>query len=265
MHQTIDGGYIVAGYSNSNDGDVTGNHGNYDYWIVKIDTTGNIQWQKSLGGTGYDYAYSMQQTSDGGYVVAGQSDSNDGDITGNHGGSTDYWIVKLDNTGNIQWQKSVGGTSTDLGRSIQQTSDGGYIVAGHSGSNNGDVTGNHGNFDFGIVKLSTNVGIENSLNSQSIMISPNPSNREFRISGLEKENKIEIYDISGRLISQAISKGTDYTIDLSSKESGIYFYKVIGSDNIYLGKLIKKKYFVNFVASANRVLKLKRCFSNFLS
>ncbi len=157
IQQTSDGGYIVAGCSLSTDGDVTGNHGGLDYWVIKLDANGNIIWQKSLGGTSWDTAYSIQQTSDGGYIVAGGSHSTDGDVTGNHGGS-DYWVIKLDANGNIIWQKSLGGTTSDYAESIQQTSDGGYIVAGYSGSTDGDVTGNHGGRDYWIVKLSSDNG-----------------------------------------------------------------------------------------------------------
>ncbi|MDR2352832.1 MAG: T9SS C-terminal target domain-containing protein [Deltaproteobacteria bacterium] len=152
IQRTSDGGYIIAGYSDSNDGDVTGNHGKDDYWIVKLDSLGNLQWQKSLGGSKFDYAYSSQQTSDGGFIIAGESGSNDGDVTGNHG-ETDYWIVKLDSLGTLQWQKSLGGSGHDMAYSIQQISDGGYIIAGISDSNDGDVTGNHGSYDYWIVKL----------------------------------------------------------------------------------------------------------------
>jgi len=157
MIQTTDGGYIIAGYSNSTNGDVTGNHGNNDYWIVKLTSTGIIEWQKSLGGTDYDIARSIIQTTDGGYIVAGSSCSNDGDVTGHQGFTTifDYWIVKLSSSGIIEWQKSFGGTSDDVARFIIQTTDGGYIVAGSSSSNNGDVTGNHGATDYWIVKLSS--------------------------------------------------------------------------------------------------------------
>ncbi|GHV41578.1 hypothetical protein FACS1894187_23390 [Synergistales bacterium] len=158
IQQTSDGGYIVAGYSQSNDGDVSGNHGDYDYWIVKLNANGSIAWEKSLGGTGYDQAWSIQQTSDGGYIVAGISLSNDGDVSGNHGDS-DYWIVKLKVDGSIDWQKSLGGTGSDNAYSIQQMSDGGYIVAGSSGSNDGDVSENHGITDYWIVKLNANGSI----------------------------------------------------------------------------------------------------------
>ena len=86
-----------------------------------------IQWQKCLGGGLPDFAHSIQQTTDGGYIVAGYSYSNGGDVTGNHG-INDYWIVKLDVTGNISWQRSLGGSYSDFANSIQQTTDGGYIV-----------------------------------------------------------------------------------------------------------------------------------------
>lgn len=160
IQQTTDGCYIVAGISDSNDGDVTGNIGSGDYWIAKITNIGEIEWQKSLGGSGGDAANSIQQTTDGGYIVAGNSDSNDGDVTGNHGGFSDYWVVKLSNTGGIEWQKSLGGTGNDQAYSIQQTTDGSYIVAGFSESNDGDVTGNHGNIDYWIVKLNGSGVIE---------------------------------------------------------------------------------------------------------
>ncbi len=155
IQQTDDGGYIVSGYSNSNDNDVSGNHGGMDFWIVKLDNTGTIQWQKSLGGSGNDLSYSIQQTNDGGYISAGLSTSNDGDVSGNHGGN-DYWIVKIDNGGVIQWQKSLGGTATDNANSIQQTSDNGYIIAGVTSSNDGDVTINNGGADYWVVKLDNN-------------------------------------------------------------------------------------------------------------
>ncbi len=159
IQQTADGGYIVAGQSFSNDGDVTGNHGDWDYWIVKLNGSGNLQWQKSLGGSNDDYANSIQQTADGGYIVAGVVWSTDGDVTGNHG-LQDYWVVKLDNNGNTEWQKTLGGSYLDVAQSIQQTTDGGYIVAGNSGSTDGDVTGNHDFQDYWVVKLDSSGNIQ---------------------------------------------------------------------------------------------------------
>jgi hypothetical protein len=152
IQQTTDSGYIIAGYSSSHDGDVTGKHGAVDYWILKLNKNGNIQWQKCLGGSAGDHAYSIQQTTDSGYIVAGWSESRNVDVKNNHGG-TDYWIVKLNKNGNIQWQKCLGGGFADAAASIQQTTDGGYIVAGYSKSKDGDVSGKHGSYDYWIVKL----------------------------------------------------------------------------------------------------------------
>jgi hypothetical protein len=159
IQQTSDGGYIIAGESDSTNGDITGNHGTSDFWIVKLNASGIIQWQKSLGGSYGDVANSIQQTSDGGYIVAGESASINGDVTGNHG-NADYWVVKLDSSGNIQWQKSLGGSNRDAANSVKQTLDGGFIVAGESSSTDGDVTGNHGNYDYWIVKLDPSGNIQ---------------------------------------------------------------------------------------------------------
>jgi len=172
ISQTTDGGFIVAGQSDSNDGDVSGHHGtpgdySFDYWVVKLDSSGGIQWQKCLGGSDNDVARSISQTTDGGFIVAGDSYSNDGDVSGHHGTpgdySADYWVVKLNSSGGIQWQKSLGGSDDDVAWSIFHTTDGGFIVAGQSGSNDGDVSGLHGStydFDYWVVKLDSSGGIQ---------------------------------------------------------------------------------------------------------
>jgi hypothetical protein len=159
IKQTSDGGYIVAGYTHSNNGDVSGNHGDYDTWVVKLNSAGAIQWQRCLGGSGWDEAWSVEQTSDGGYILAGRSSSTDGDVTINNG-FLDYWVVKLSQDGEIQWQRSMGGSAEDLGFAIVQTNDGGYIVAGSSSSMDGNVTGNHGDLDYWVVKLNFEGKIE---------------------------------------------------------------------------------------------------------
>lgn len=152
--QTTDGGYAIAAYATSNDGDVSGNHGRGDAWIVKLDVSGNIKWEKSLGGSEDDYASWIIQTSDGGYAIAGRTGSTDGDISGYHGGDYDAWIIKLDSSGNVIWKKCFGGSSYDQANYITRTTDGGYVFCGVSYSHDGDITGNHdGPGDAWIVKL----------------------------------------------------------------------------------------------------------------
>jgi len=105
IQQTTDGGYIVAGYTGSNDGDISGNHGGLDIWVVKLYPEGNIQWQKCLGGTNTQIAHSIKQTTDGGYIVLGETTLNNLTI--------DIWLIKIDQQGNIQGQKGLGGTEND--------------------------------------------------------------------------------------------------------------------------------------------------------
>jgi len=151
IQQTAGGGYIVVGTSSSNDCDVSGNRGDRSGWAVKLDADGEIEWQRSFAGAGIGVFNSVYQTTDGGYVIAGNS-QNDGDVSGNRRG-VDFWIVKLDVAGSLVWQKLLGGSGRDAATSIRQTSDGGYIVAGFSESNDGDVPGNRGESDIWIVKL----------------------------------------------------------------------------------------------------------------
>lgn|GEM_PF-534310 len=140
--QANDGGYVIAaGY-------------NGEAYVAKFDNTGSqgnppsLKWSKIIGGSGVDWAGSVQQTSDGGYVIAGYTSSTSGTgISGNHGGY-DALVVKLveDETGsgaNIEWSRCLGGSYGDEAYSVQQTSDGGYVIAGETKSNNGDINGNN--------------------------------------------------------------------------------------------------------------------------
>jgi hypothetical protein len=158
FQKTADNGYIVGAYTNSGNGNVSGFHGGYDIWILKLDASGNISWQKCLGGSYYEYAFDIKQTPDYGYVITGgASTPYDGDLWlcyKNHG-SYDYWVVKLDVSGNISWQKSFGGSGTnDQAQSVCPTSDGGYIVAGETTSpNDGNVVGNQGFCNIWVLKF----------------------------------------------------------------------------------------------------------------
>lgn len=153
--RTPDGGFVVVGYSKSNDGDVSGRHGALnvaDGWIVKLDGTGNIEWQRSVGGTGRDELKSVVIAPDGSYMCMGITFSNDGDVSGNHGNG-DIWLVNISRQGNINWQKCIGGSAAETPGNIRLIN-GYFYFIGHTGSNNGDVSGNHGGItDIWFVKI----------------------------------------------------------------------------------------------------------------
>lgn len=153
--QTPDMGYLVACSSNSADSNVTVNHGAEDYWIIKLNSLGVIQWQKSFGGSSGDIPSKIIKTNDNNFFVAGTSSSNDGDVTGNHL-SQDYWGVKFNLAGNIIWQKSLGGSNTDVCNSVIQAPDSSFILSGYTQSFDGDVLLNHGMIDVWTVKLDKN-------------------------------------------------------------------------------------------------------------
>ncbi len=121
MIQTLDGGYALAGYTASFGA------GKYDLWLVKTDSAGNQRWNRTYGGADYDYAYSMVETSDGGYALAGHTDSYGA-------GDDDFWLVKTDAYGTLQWSQTYGGTNNNYAHSMVQTSDGGYALAGYAES-----------------------------------------------------------------------------------------------------------------------------------
>ncbi len=137
VQQTADGGFIIGGYTSSFGA------GNSDMYLLKTSSDGTLQWTKTYGGTGWDYGYSVQQTTDGGFVIAGESNLGTG--------SYDFFLVKTTSDGSVQWTQTFGGTSaTEIANSVQQTADGGYIIAGETN------TFGAGSADFFLVKTDAN-------------------------------------------------------------------------------------------------------------
>ena len=155
IFQTSDGGYIATGQSSSTDGNVSGNHGGYDVVVVKYSASGKVEWQKSLGGSGDEFGDAVIQTIYGGYAITGFTNSNDGDVTGNHNsdGNSDAWLVQLGAKGNFLSQHCYGGSAFDIFLGLVRSDGGSLIIEGYTQSNDGDVSGNHGSGDAWVVKI----------------------------------------------------------------------------------------------------------------
>jgi Secretion system C-terminal sorting domain len=156
---TRDGGIISGGFTESTDGDATGNQGNFDWLIVKTDKNGVKEWVKTFGGTDYDKCRAIMQNDDGTYMAFGSSHSSNGDVGQNYGYS-DFWLLRLDSLGNIIFNKTYGGSGREGGRGIIRTADRGWMLVGWTSSNDSDIVGNNGDKDAWLCKLDSNMNME---------------------------------------------------------------------------------------------------------
>lgn len=147
---------LILGATSKADGVVTINHGLFDYWLSMVNPQGELLWQNAYGGTSDDIPFAFTRCADGGFVLVGKTSSNNGDVSGYHGGSADGWVVKVNNAGTMQWQRALGGSRADVLYDVCTTDDGGCVVVGYTSSRDGDVSGGHGtitNEDGWAVKL----------------------------------------------------------------------------------------------------------------
>ncbi|HRG22947.1 MAG TPA: gliding motility-associated C-terminal domain-containing protein [Chitinophagaceae bacterium] len=152
MKKTMSGGYMLICNTKSNDGDVTGNHGDQDAWVVCVDGDGNLLWQKCMGGSALELMRSLAVLADGTYVFSGYSNSVDGDITQNTGMSVGFAFC-LENTGGLIWTRCYGGSNRDEFYGAESSPDGSVWLSGITSSSDGDISGNHSSGDFMLLKL----------------------------------------------------------------------------------------------------------------
>jgi hypothetical protein len=240
--QTADGGYIVFGESRSNiSGDKTvPSRGGSDIWILKMSSVGIIEWQKDIGGINYDVPARMIQTSDGGYLIGGITESNiSGDITENTHGGPDYLIIKLDNQGTIEWQNTIGADFIDSVSSVIQTPDGGYLIGGSSISplsgdktenNIGSLFGTTLYYDYWVVKVDALGTIEwdNTIGSKETDVLYrvlNATDGGYILAGYS------VCDPTGDYIGQAIGSFDLWIIKIDENGS-ILWQKTIGGNQL---------------------------------
>jgi hypothetical protein len=230
--QTSDGGYFVGGYSQSPiSGNKTENSlaGSQDIWLLRLDNTGSIIWQTDLGGNAADYLADVRETSDGGCIIGGYSNSgNNGDKSEGNKGNFDYWIIKLTNTGAIEWQNTIGGTGADHCHAVKQLSDGTYFVAGYSSSpvsfdKTEAAVGPFGNTDAWIMQLdaSGNIIWQNVIGGNS--------NDNLYAAAFTPDNGAVL---AMQSYSQASGDKTDNTISGAIGDVDYWVVKVDASGNI---------------------------------
>jgi len=236
VQQTTDGGYIMAGQT------LSFGAGNYDFYLVKTNSLGDTLWTRTYGGNVHDCAYSVRQTADGGYIVAGY-------IYSFGAGSDDFYLVKTNSQGDTLWTRTYGGSNSDLAYSVQQTADGGYIVAGYTESFGA------GDHDFYLVKTGPDQsGTELStigVPSQYILYPnwPNPFNPSTQIAYvLPKTGRVslKVFNLLGEEVSALVdemqSAGTHaVAFDGSGLPSGIYLCRLQAGSFVETKKMVLLK------------------------
>ena len=157
--QTQDNGYIIIGSSDSNDVDISNSNGGYDFWVVKISNTGSLVWEKTFGGSEIDEARAITSSNDGNYLIVGDTRSDDLNISQN-AGAADLWLIKITPEGTLLWEKTIGGTNFDVGRSVSKTQDNGFLISGSSRSSDGNLTTNKGLNDAWVLKIDSGGNIK---------------------------------------------------------------------------------------------------------
>jgi gliding motility-associated-like protein len=223
---TADGGTVLAGYTDSKDNDVSAQSPReyWDLWVLKLDACGAIQWEKSLGGTGYESARDIEQTADGGFIVLGETNSTDGGVTSGYGGTKDIWLIKFTASGNVQWQRRYGGSGLDIGNQIKIDPDGNFLIAASSSSNDGDITGNHGTGGFTdgvLMKISSTGALQWSK----------------CFGGSKNEELLDIEFINGKTFIAGYANSTDGDIPPSQKNYDVWLLAVDANGNKIFSKI----------------------------
>lgn len=251
--QTNDGGYAMLGYSKSNDGDVSENNGFNDFWISKINASGDVLWQKTFGFSGVDTGISIIQTNDNGFLLSGVLDvsasggqGNSKSLNTKHAGG-DYWIIKLNATGTKEWSKFYGGTFTDTPYDAIQTSDNDYIIVGSSDSNDVDISKNKGSYDFWAIKISETGTLlwEKSFGGTEI-------DEAYAITNSGDGNYIIVGDTRSNDLDITNNKGAaDLWLVKITPEGTLIWQKTFGGTSFDAGRSIFKTQDNGFIISGN--------------
>ncbi len=253
----IEEGYMFAGYAGSNDGNISGWHGGDDIWLVKLDFWGDIIWQKCLGGGYHEGPKYLEQDDEGNFIVIGPTQSNNGDVSGNHSllpTDSDIWMVKVTESGDVVWQQCFGGEENEtLQNGILKKVGNNYIIAGETNDESGDVlcTPHSWKNDYWIfeITMEDTTTVTNILNNVGFELYPNPAidyvvfELEVQSSNFEvnEKRKIQISNVFGHEVAQLPLKSEKTVWDTRKIDAGLYIYIISIGEQIETGKIIIRK------------------------
>ena len=240
--QTLGGDFIVLGSSESSDLDVSENAGSKDFWLVKLSNNGMLLWEKSFGFLGEDYGTTLLETKDGGFLITGVLDVSASNGQGNakstiinHAGG-DYWVLKTNNLGALEWSRYFGGSFTEIPLGIVETDNHNYIIVGSSDSNDFNISNNNGSYDFWMTKIAPDGSLllektfgGSEIDEASAIIATNDGN--FIIVGDTRSADKDVSKNNG---------AADIWILKVSKEGNLIWEKTIGGSSFEVAKAIYK-------------------------
>ena len=225
---TGDNGLIAVGYSQSSDDDIALNQGEDDFWVVRLNSVGDLLWESSFGGSSSEIAFEVLDALGDGFLISGYTFSTDGDLSSNFGGR-DAWLIRIDDSGQLIWERSFGGSEDDSFVDIVQLEDGSLRVLGASNSDDGDVSGHYGSGDFWLVELGQDILSFNDVSNAPFEIYPNPTNSMISID-FDKSRayrNVFLTDANGRLLENLNMVSAKSQIDMSRYPSGVYLITII--------------------------------------
>ena len=255
--QTLDGGFAVLGYSKSSDINVSENAGAQDFWLLKISSLGSLLWEKTFGFSGTDFGTALLATKDGGFLITGVLDVSSSGGEGNakstavnHSGG-DYWVIKTDLTGNLEWSRFFGGSFTEIPLGIVETDDHNFIIAGSSDSDDFNISNNLGTYDFWIIKIAPTGSLiwEKSFGGSEIdeaRAITTSSDGNFMVVGDTRSSDIDVSENKG---------AADVWIVKFSTEGSLIWEKTIGGTSFDTARAIYKTQDKGFlIAGSSRSL-----------
>ena len=244
---TLDTAYVLAGVTMSRSGDVQHPFAKKDSssaWIIKLSEQGSIIWEKVYGGAKANGASWIVQTPrNHEYLFCGSTNSKNGDVKFNHGG-TDAWVVKLERDTILQWEYTYGGSDYDNADCITIRKDNSYAFVGESKSSDGDLSGNiQSSYDGWVVILDgATAGIEAAANNDMGRLYPNPviNSLHLDLKGQNQRGAVMISDISGRELYNESVESKNINLDVSGFKSGVYLIRFQSNGMLWNGKFIKE-------------------------
>jgi hypothetical protein len=250
----LDDGYVFVGRTESTN--MPGHKGDYDVWVVRIDFDGNIEWQKVFGGSSYEAGNKIYTTDDNGFIVVGNTYSNNGDVWGNHSISEHYpdiWMFKINGDGILQWQQCFGGVGREeIYKGVVRKSDNNFVISG--------TTSYGPSYDVGCMPYGGNSGLDNDfwvfeiliddtvniitpvVSTREIRLFPNPATTELWLQLPENTPlahiQIELYNPTGRLLYKAQPTSYFHKIDVAHLPKGLYLVRVWDGEKWVAEKLV---------------------------